>query len=222
MTEIQESATQLYRADSTVAGGLDWALLALLDSTAGLIAVLAAGWIGIGLVTATVLEKRGHEFGPNAALGAVLGPLFVFLAYDTVRHRESAKPITISVSDRLTDPPVLVVAVGEADERATLEAIRSVGEIGSVTVAVPVEYEVGFRVRRMGGPPPEPGELRRLAEALSEYSPGLMLLPGPVQKSIPEAVRETGAELVLIVGDDSASVAPALSGLVTNVVTADA
>lgn len=221
MTGVQLSASP---ADSSSYGVVEVGALAFLDTTAGQVSVLVLAWMGIGVVSAAILHMRGHEFRPYAALGAVLGPAFVFLAYDTIRRRESSEPISISVSDRVSGSPILVVAVGDLiDGEPTLAAFDSVAEVGPVTVAVPVEYEVAERVHEMGGSPPDSSDLSRLAEALDRYTPGLMMLPGPVEKSIPAGVRETGAELVVIVGDDSRSVAPELETVLdTNVIRVDA
>lgn len=214
MTGIQISASPAGPAGSWVHGAHHWAVLGLLDTTAGQVAMFIVGWVGIGVVAALFLRMRGHEFRSYAALGAVMGPAFVFLAYDAMRHRESERPITISPTARSSGPPVLIVAVGELDDHdAALAAIDSVGDVGSVTAAVPVDYEVAERVHRMGNPPPESRELELLAETLDRFSPGLMMLPGRVEKSIAEGVRETGAELVLIVGGDSATVAPELENI---------
>lgn len=217
MTRVQSASST---AGSSLDGALERGVLALLDTTAGQVSVLVVGWAGMGIIAAVVLRMRGHEFRPYAALGAVLGPVFLFLAYDAVRRRESRTPITVSAAPDSSGSPVLVVAVGELDGeavRATFESIAP--EIGPVTAAVPVEYEVAERVHRMGVSPPESENLERLARALDAFSPGLMMLPGRVDQSIVVGAGETGAELVVLVGDDSANVAPELeSALDTNVI----
>lgn len=181
---------------------------------------LGALWIGIGLATAWVLRRRGHEFGPNAALGAILGPLFIFLAYDMSRRRESEEPIELARPGESSGPAVLVIAVGELERaEVAVEAItNAVGDAGPVTAAVPVEYEVGERVHDMEAQPPTSPELDGLAEALSQFSPGLMMLPGRIDKSIARGVQKTGAEWVLLIGSDSSAIAPDLEkDLRTNV-----
>ncbi len=179
-----------------------------LTTTTLQVILLAGSWMVIGLATAMVLKRRGHEFGPNAALGIILGPIFVFLAFDMVRRRESDKPIRVSESAKSTGQSVLVVVVGELPDPGTdiREVIASVGEFGTVTVAVPVEYEVAERVHGMGKSPPSSEILDEVAEALDDLSPGKMMLPGRVETSIAAGVRETGAELVLLVGSESSSI----------------
>lgn len=39
-----------------------------------------AAWVSVGLVTACVMRRAGHEFGPLAAMALVLGPLLIPLA----------------------------------------------------------------------------------------------------------------------------------------------
>jgi hypothetical protein len=60
------------------------------------VVLLVAVWIVVGFGTAIVLSRRGNGFGPHAALGVVLGPLFIFLALDTIRNREHDQPIETS------------------------------------------------------------------------------------------------------------------------------
>ena len=86
---------------------------------------------------------------------------------------------------------------------------------------MPVEYEVAERVHRFGDPAPSSPALEDLAASLSDYAPGLMMLPGRVDRSIPRGVAETGAELVVIVGEESESIAPGLEAqLSTHIVRA--
>lgn len=188
------------------------------------VALLVALWIAIGLGTAFVLSRRGHEFGPNAALGVVLGPLFVFLALDTVRRREHDQPIELSSSTRSGGEHVLIVAVGDInDPGAAIRALpTSVDELGPITLAIPVEHEVAERVHRMDGPPPLRDELDRIAGAFPNRSPGRMLLPGRLEEAIPIGVRETEADLVVLVGSGASTVSPGLeSRLNATVIRAD-
>lgn len=200
------------------------AVLAQVSETSWLVIILAVAWIVIGLSAAGILSRRGHEFRPNAALGAVLGPIFIFLAYDMMRYRESEKPIVVTSAATKPGRSVLVVAVGDLDDpKSALAAVESVDDAGPVTAAVPVEYEVEQRVHGMGDTPPDSEELDELADLLSELSPGLMMLPGRIEKSLPEGVREIGADLVLLVGSASVSVAPDLeASLRARVIRVDA
>lgn len=190
---------------------LEPTMLAIVDGTVGQVLLFAVCWVGVGLATAVVLGRRGHEFGPNAALGAVLGPVFLFLAYDIVRRRENEAPIELAHPPSSPGPAVLVVLAGDLhDPGSARAAVASVGQPGRVTAAVPVAYEVAERVHRLGDPAPPSPSLDDLAASLSDYAPGLMMLPGRVSRSIPRGIQETGAELVVIVGSESESIAPGL------------
>ncbi len=202
--------------DSPTAGGtqldavVDHGVFGLVN-TAGQTFTLLACWVGVGLAAAAVLGRRGHEFRPYAALGAVLGPMFLFLAYDAIRRRESEQPIRLSSASASTSPPVLVVAVGSIEDPAsTVDAVQSLGDIRDVLAAVPTTYEVGDRVRHHGQSPPGSGDLEALASILGPLQPGLLMLPGPLEKSLPVAVDETGASAVVLVGGASTAVAPEL------------
>jgi hypothetical protein len=122
---------------------LEPTMLAIVDGTVGQVLLFAACWVGVGLATAVVLGRRGHEFGPHAALGSVLGPVFLLLAYDIVRRRENEKPIELTSPTSSRGPSVLVVLAGDLhDSGSARAAVASVGVPGRVTAAVPVEYEV--------------------------------------------------------------------------------
>lgn len=193
-----------------LAEALEPPALAALSTTSQVLLIVAC-WIGVGLVTAVFLRRRAHEFPPNAALGIILGPLFLFLAYDMIRRRESEKPIILAPSSEATGPAVLIVAVGDVDEPgAILEAVEELGATGPIMAAVPVEYEIAHRVHSLGGSPPPSEQLNQLAGTLARLDPGLMMLPGQVEKSIPLAMKATGADLVLLVGSESDSAALAL------------
>lgn len=192
-------------------------------STTSQVLIFGLCWIGIGLATAIYLRRRAHEFPPNAALGIILGPLFIFLAYDMIRRRETEKPIALSPPSNAEGSTVLVVAVGDLEQPgAVLEAVRGLGPVGPIIVAVPVEYEIAQRVHSLGASPPPSDQLTQLAKVLAEFEPGLMMLPGQVEKSIPSALKTTGSEMVLLVGSESQAAASALGEDVqTRVVSAD-
>lgn len=201
---------------------LEHPLPALLTTTSQVL-IFGLCWIGVGLATAIFLRRRAHEFPPNAALGIILGPLFIFLAYDMIRRRETEKPIALSPPSDAEGPTVLVVAVGDLEQTGSIAgAIRGLGPVGPVIAAVPVEYEIAQRVHSLGASPPPSDQLTWLANELAEFEPGLMMLPGQVEKSIPSALKTTGSELVLLVGSESQSAASALGENVpTRVVSVD-
>lgn len=194
-----------------IAEALESSVLGVFSNPTTWIVLLVLCWVGIGLATAVVLRRRSHEFGPNAVLGVVLGPLFVFLAYDMVRRRESVEAITLSHPSDASGTSVLVVVVGELEEPDTVvRLLADLDEVGPVTVAVPVEYEVAQRVHALGGFPPTSDLLDQLAGALSRFAPGKMMLPGPLEKSIPPAAVAGGADIVALVGTDCQTAAPGL------------
>ena len=178
-------------------------------STISQLAMFLICWAGIGLAMAVLLRRRSHEFGPNAALGLVLGPLFIFLAFDMIRRRETEEPITLSSPPDLPGSAVLVVAVGDlegVDE--AVEALENLDDVGPIIAAVPVEYEVALRVHTFGADPPTSDPLDQLADKLCDFQPGLMMLPGRIERALPRAVRATGADVLMLVGSDSDTAAP--------------
>lgn len=54
----------------------------------GFVVAIGAVWMGIGVVLAVVMGRRGHSSFGWLVLGAVLGPLAVVLAIDAWGHSE--------------------------------------------------------------------------------------------------------------------------------------
>lgn len=208
---ITSSRAPTHSDAAQVGEALESPVLGIFSNTTSLVVLFVLCWVGVGLTTAVLLRRRAHEFGPNAALGVVLGPLFVFLAYDMIRRRETEEPITLSHPADTQGLSVLVVLVGELERPdAALQVMDDLEQVGSVIAAVPVEYEVAQRVHTLGGFPPTSDRLDELAATLDRFSPGKTMLPGPVAKSIPSATRAIGADLVLLVGSEGQSAAPGL------------
>lgn len=216
MTQSSLSTDQASSSGTPLTTAVDYGAIGLLETT-GQTVTLVACWVGIGVAAAALLGRRGHEFRSYAALGAVLGPVFVFLAFDVMRRRESERPIRLSFSSASSSgPSVLVVAVGRIrNTSATVGTMRSLGDTGEVYAAVPTTYEVGERVHRQGDSPPESEDLDDLAFLLASYGPGLMMLPGRLERSVPAAVEETGAATVVLVGEESAAAARELEETLT-------
>lgn len=62
-------------------------------------------WVMTGIAAALVLRQRGHHFGSTAALGLVFGPLFIPLAVQYRRARQSeAGPSPVRVAAGSTGP----------------------------------------------------------------------------------------------------------------------
>lgn len=142
------------------------------------------GWIGVGVVIAVALIRRGHDARTMLAMGAGLGPLMVVVAADCIRHRDrTASPLVLRPGDHLGGPLDVVALVQDAtvDIEGLLPTIQSVqADLGSLTLARAVAFEdvedgpegeIARRAER---------ELSEIAALLPVRGVTLMLLPGSV------------------------------------------
>ena len=185
-------------AGETTSGGLSESVSAV-EWTAEGVVMFGVGWVACGLAAAWVLWRRGHEFVPNAVVGGVLGPLFVFLAYDAVRYREPRQVLELVPP---TGADCLLVAVAGEVSDADLVRVRAfvddyLGD-GAVVVGAVVPFEsVEHFLDR--GPDAVPASLVRLAESLAGLEPGQLLLPGLAEEAIVLG-GGVGAARVLVCG----------------------
>lgn len=99
----------------------------------------------MGVLTALVLVRRGHDRKMMVALGVGLGPLMLLVASDTVRRREGeARPLVIEPgADHGGGLDVLVLVQGRPDDvRSVLPSVAALrSELRTLTLARAVAYE---------------------------------------------------------------------------------
>jgi hypothetical protein len=176
---------------------------AALSAPPWLQAVLLLGvWIGTGVGAAVLLGRRGHDLRSVVGLGAALGPLFVPLALDHVRHRDpGTSPQALGGSALQRGPRTVVLLTGPAEQVAdALPVLERLHDVGQLTLATPVGYST------LRAPSDDP--TRRAAETLLldasvllfEHDPTLVLAPGTLFDAVDRLV-ETDQDIVLIVGE---------------------
>lgn len=176
----------------------------ILAESPAAIATVAAAWASSGLIAAYVLGRRGHEFRTMAVLGCVLGPLFIALAVDIVRHDEDrVRPIVLSAGARAGGP--VDILVGLDGSRASPAALRSVLEmldsrVGRVTLARAIDFQSASDDDWSDAKGSAALELKVWASCVPGQEPARVLVPGAPGQALPGyAVRE-GYHLLVLSG----------------------
>ncbi len=166
-------------------------------------AALLLAWACTGVLTAYLLRRRGHDFAPAAVLGFVLGPLFIPLAVDAVRHRERAvPPVRLSPGVPAGGPvDVLIGLDGEADPVAPAQAaVGLLGpRIGRLTLARAVDFESAESDDWFDAKGEAALELELTSVLLPGHEPSTVLLPGDPAKALLAHAAEDGYDLVVVV-----------------------
>jgi nucleotide-binding universal stress UspA family protein len=166
-----------------------------------LLFVALAGWLGIGLVLASVLGRRGHDRFSWFVLGALLGPLAVAFAIYAWRHEEEAEPRTVAAA-----PPVATTVTFRDDSVDVLLGFD--GSPGSHAAIASVIGLFGARLRRLtlmtvipfdGGAVIERQArtaLQQEAERLAWLAPEIEVVRGEPARTLAAAATSGGFDLL--------------------------
>lgn len=170
-------------------------------TTLSWVGVGVAAWSGCGVVAAVVLHRRGHDLRSLLGLALVLGPLFVPLALEYTRSRESAAhPIVVLPTPTAAGSHVVVVVL--EDPHAAADAIRVLdrfGPVGSVTLVTPIDFQTADRPAHDDGRVEAERRLAAAATLLPDPPAGRVLLPGTLERGLPRFV-DRRHDLVVVTG----------------------
>lgn len=184
-------------------------------------------WVVIGLVTGTVMGRRGHSWFGWTAIGCVLGPLVIPVAISTVGHAEDARAIRLSRGD--PGPGrfrVLAGIDGSAESLLAVEsAIALLGDrIGVLTLAAVIDFDAA----RAGwkGPDQQQAEAAledaaRVAGAALDRRSETVLLAGVPARALLEHATSIGVN-VLAIGSRGRGASKAVLGSVATHLAAGA
>jgi hypothetical protein len=163
-----------------------------------------AAWVGSGLATAYAMRRAGHEFGPLAVLGFVLGPLFVPLA--VMFDREDRQRAVVRVlSEGTPGAGPVSVAVGFAGSASGVAAAEPVLEalgsrLGRVSLVFALDYESVGSDDWRDAKAPAAIELELAAALLNaRCDPAMVLVGGRLREAILRYARTSGYDIVLLV-----------------------
>lgn len=174
-------------------------------SASAILLIILLAWLAIGVVASIVMGRRGHAPFTWGILGALLGPLVIPLAVESIhRERGSADPVQEAGVGGQGKVDVLVGVDGSA---ASDQALRSVVELlgpvlGRLTLATVLDFEAG-------GSAPRSDERRlaesNLAEATADAAavwsggtPGRVVLAGQPADALIRHATEHGYSLIAI------------------------
>lgn len=163
------------------------------------------GWIGLGVLIAAALGRRGHDRRLMIALGVGLGPLMAIVASRAVNARPSARPLVLAPgSDRGGDLDVLVL-IQQAPERVrsvvpSLTAVAAEMRVLILARAVPYEWLEGDGNEEIDAATPV---LVAARELVPIRLASLVLLPGMPAIAARRFGTHRGRTLVLHAIDES-------------------
>jgi hypothetical protein len=180
--------------------------LAIVSTPLG-VAVFIVVWAGAGLSAAILLSRRGHDLQSLAGLALVLGPFFIPLALHMVRRREpTARSIHLVPSAPRHGRRIVIGLLGAPEAAAdALPVLRSFGDLGSVTLAVPIDYEAADRATWDDVKRAAEQRLSQAATLLSEFEPGQVLVPGPPEQALAGLVTSR-EDIILLVSPVGAEI----------------
>jgi nucleotide-binding universal stress UspA family protein len=163
--------------------------------------LLLAGWALVGIVTAFLMRRRGHDFWVWLALGVVLGPLIIPLAIERIRFHSAAE-----LESRLQPTPPhegfdLLAGLDGSEEsiRAIETALDLFGSsVTSVTLVTVLDYDSASEA---AGPEPREEARAMLEEAkrrLGSHEARTEILFGRADVALAECARTHGAELIVV------------------------
>ena len=162
--------------------------------------VIATVWISIGVILGFVMRKRGHEFYGWFALGSVLGPLAIPVAFERVRAESQVDESLHGARRTPGDFDVLVALDGsEASEEALKRALPLLeASPTSYTFATVLPYEAHAL--------PDGAEEKTRASEMLRNAAGLVdskhtkveVLYGEPSRVLLEYADRTGQDMVVI------------------------
>lgn len=166
--------------------------------SATVILVVAAAWLGIGLVLSLVLGRRGHDPFSWFLLGLMLGPFAIALAVDSWRHEKppsARRAVAAAGADGGQTVDVLVGFDGSADSLAALSAaVDMLGtRLGRLTLATVIPYDGGLEAERDSR-----AALDRQARLMTGLTPSLEVVRGHPATALSAEAAAGGYELVAI------------------------
>lgn len=190
-----------------------------MSATQGLM-IIAAAWIGIGLVSAMIMGRRGHSPVEWWILGAILGPLVVALALGRIQDEiEMAKRFRHDSSSRIERGPdrldVLIGLDGSPEAAGAMARTVQMLEpaIGSVTLATVIDFGFADTPGGSEGIAEIEKQLAENAARIANKPVETRILVGHPADALSSFAREHGCELI-VVGARGRGLSKALLGSV--------
>ena len=159
-------------------------------------------WALIGVSTALVMGRRGHQPFTWLLLGFILGPLVVPVAISNPRQPGQGllRRLSAGVSGGGSVDVLVGVDGSPESEAAARAAVALVGPaIGRLTLAGVVDYESAGAARTSDEETRATAALERVAALMGDHDAGTLLLTGVPAEALMRHATDEGYE-VLVVG----------------------
>lgn len=173
----------------------------MVDITATWVIVIIGTWFAIGLATALVLGRRGHDAFSWFVLGALLGPFALALAAGALRDEQRSPRQLQGSRPQAGGRPGVDVLVGydgspesEACVTRTVEVFGH--QLRNLTVATVVPFDCGEATETLATAALA-GVANRLVGSVA-IEPHLLLLHGHPATALTEQALEDGAAVLAI------------------------
>lgn len=155
-------------------------------------------WLGIGVVLAAALGRRGFDSTSWFLIGVVLGPMALPIAWNCVRRDESLSPETVAApasARDVTGIDILVGFDGSPESRGAVdEAVVLFGErLGRLTLATVVPFDDAPMLDDAARV-----ALEEAAMELTRHAPRLELVHGHPATALAAAALEGGYDLLVV------------------------
>ncbi len=197
--------------------------------------ILAAAWVGAGLLVALVMGRHGHDPFAWWLLGTVLGPLVVPLVISAERHRAERARLVRAGEPGRGPVDVLVGIDGSPEAAAALATVLDLlgPRLGRLALATVTDLDASVEHDRLQAQACL--QLQRQAETVRAWLstqprgpgqdgpriPELLLLAGRPADALQRLAVESGYDL-LVVGTRGAGLSKVLLGSTATVLAAHA
>jgi len=180
------------------------------------LAIIALTWVIIGVLVSVFMRRRGHDFWTWFALGAVLGPLALPLAFERARFHPVDRRFAPKTTKAAGTLDVLAGIDGSAESIAAVQCALGLFDdsVTSLTLATVVDFDAAGSYT--GEETREEAEKLLLRAVLDiEFEPvTTTLLFGRPDQALAEYAAERELELI-VVGARGHGISEALFGSVT-------
>lgn len=182
------------------------------------IAVVLTVWVLVGLATAAVMRRRGHDLTAWAAVGIVFGPFVLPLASAQVRRALWVRPRVFASGTSGSGHLDVLVGIDGSDDarRALLSAVERLGpSLRRLTLAMVVDADAALDMDTWGGEAWCHRTLAEHAAMVKQPDPGTVVLSGDPARAL-AAFAAAQRYDVIVVGPRGHGVSEALLGSVAS------
>lgn len=160
---------------------------------------LVVAWLLTGVLLGYAMRRRGHDFFLWFALGAVLGPLSLPLAFNNIKTETAARSEAAFTSHTAGGFDVLVALDGSPEANAAMRDARrlTTDQPTSFTFVTVLDYESRSPLAQEEVATAE-AMLERAASAVADYPTHTEVLFGEPSSTLLEYASESGKELIVI------------------------